>query len=134
MESTPQPRDRAGPAASFEVTRTPEASVVTAAGEVDVAVTERLRELLDGEVRAKPPALLFDGTAVTFCAARVLTILLDTTADAGVLGVPFAVAGRDRALLRPVVALGLEQVLPIHVDAGEALAWLGLLPRLAEPV
>ncbi|MCR6484971.1 STAS domain-containing protein [Amycolatopsis sp. OK19-0408] len=116
------------------MSKTPEASVVAAAGELDLAVSDRLTALLDREVRAMPPALLFDATAVTFCAARVLTVLLDTTADASVLGVPFAVAGRSRALLRPVTVLRLEQVLPIHEDTDEALAWLGLLPRLTEPV
>lgn len=121
-------------AASFEVRTTPAASVVVAAGELDLAFTGELSELLAREVRANPPALVFDAFAVTFCAARVLTILLDITADAGVLGVPFAVAGRSRALLRPVAALGLERVLPVHEDTVEALAWLGLLPRLTEPV
>ncbi|WP_284748071.1 STAS domain-containing protein [Amycolatopsis sp. RTGN1] len=110
----------------FEVTTTPEASVVTATGDLDLAVTGRLGELLSREVRLAPPALVFDASAVTFCSARVLTILLDTASA----GVPFAVAGRGRALLRPIAALGLELVLPVQWSVDEALAWLKLVPQL----
>ena len=110
----------------FEVTTTTEASVVTAAGDLDLAVTGRLSDLLNDEVRLAPPALVFDASAVTFCSARVLTILLDTAAA----GVPFAVAGRCRPLLRPISVLGLERLLPVHWSVEEALAWLKLVPQL----
>lgn len=120
----PAPRTR--PSATFEVTTTAEASVVTASGDLDLAVTERLGALLHQELRLAPPALVFDASDVTFCSARVLTILLDAAAD----GVPFAVAGRCRSLLRPITVLGLEQLLPVHWSVAEALAWLKLAPQL----
>ncbi|MEV7038869.1 STAS domain-containing protein [Amycolatopsis sp. NPDC051061] len=120
----PAPRTR--PSATFEVTTTAEASVVTAAGDLDLAVTDRLATLLHREILLTPRALVFDASAVTFCSARVLTILL----DAAVAGVPFAVAGRCRALLRPITALGLELQLPVHWSAVEALAWLELAPQM----
>jgi anti-sigma B factor antagonist len=117
----PAPRTRT----IFEVTTTAEATVVTAAGDLDLAVTGRLATLL--EVRRSSPALVFDASAVTFCSARVLTILLDTASA----GVPFAVAGRCRALLRPIAVLGLASLLPVHRSVEEALAWLKLVPRLS---
>ncbi|WIY03050.1 STAS domain-containing protein [Amycolatopsis mongoliensis] len=108
------------------MTTTAEASVVTAAGDLDLAVTAQLATLLRREVRLAPPALVFDASAVTFCSARVLTILLETAADS----VPFAVAGRCRPLLRPITALGLDLLLPVHWNAAEAVAWLKLARQL----
>jgi anti-sigma B factor antagonist len=125
----PRPPTASG---SFEVITTTEATIVAAAGELDLSVLDDLVALLDREVRRRPPALVVDASAVTFCAARVLTILVDTTADAVLHRVPFAVAGRNRALLRPIGLLGLDLVLPVHRDAGEALAWLAAVPLLTD--
>lgn len=112
------------PPAVFDVTTTAHASVVTATGELDLAVTEHLETLLRQELRLAPAALVVDASAVTFCSARVLTILLDTAGEAAASGVPFAVASRSRALLRPIAVLRLEHLLPVHASTGEALAWL----------
>ncbi|MGW5722446.1 STAS domain-containing protein [Amycolatopsis sp. NPDC003865] len=114
------------PFANFDVTTTAHASVVTATGELDLVVTGHLETLLRQELRLAPPALVFDASGVTFCGARVLTILIDTAAEAVASGVPFAVAGRCRALLRPIAALGLAHLLPVHWSTEEALAWLRL--------
>ncbi len=120
------------PSGSLEVSKTTEATVVTAAGDLDLIVTDDLEALLEREIRRQPAALVFDASAVTFCAARVLTILVDATADAVLHRVPFAVAGRTRPLLRPIAVLGLDRVLPVHRDTREALAWLAALPLLTE--
>ncbi|MEU8632889.1 STAS domain-containing protein [Amycolatopsis sp. NPDC048633] len=121
----PAPRTR--PSATFDLTSTAEASVIAAVGDLDLAVTDRFDALLNRELLLAPPALVFDASAVTFCSARVLTILL----DAGAGGVPFAIAGRCRSLLRPITALGLERMLPVHWDTAEAIAWLKLVPQLS---
>ncbi|MEU0791550.1 STAS domain-containing protein [Amycolatopsis sp. NPDC005961] len=121
----PAPRTRRS--ATFEVTTTSEATVVTATGDLDLAVTGRLATVLQEEIRLAPQALVFDASAVTFCSARVLTILLDAATSA----VPFAVAGRCRPLLRPITVLGLDSLLPVHWSAEEALAWLKLVPLLS---
>jgi anti-sigma B factor antagonist len=127
--SVPWPRDpRRWPLASFAVTRAGDVSVLTAAGELDLAVTDQFAALLADELRRQPRALVCDTSAVEFCTVRVLTILIDAVTDAAVARVPFAVAGRRRALLRPIIALGLEQVLPVHRSVGEALDWLTLSP------
>ncbi|SFW67468.1 STAS domain-containing protein [Amycolatopsis australiensis] len=127
--SLPRPRDpRRRPAASFAVARTAGASVVTVAGELDLTVTDRFAALLADELDRRPPVLVCDTSAVEFCAARVVTILLDAVADATAVGVPLAVAGRRRALLRPITALGLGDRLPVHRTVGEALAWLARSP------
>jgi anti-anti-sigma factor len=114
------------------VRTTAEATIVVTAGDLDVTVTDDLAALLDREIRRRPAALVVDASAVTFCAARVLTILVDATADAVLHRVPFAVAGRSRPLLRPIAVLGLDRVLPVHRDTREALAWLAAIPLLTE--
>lgn len=131
--SVPRPRDPRRPSmASLSVTRTAEASVVTAAGELDLAVTGRFAALLAEELRRRPAALVCDTSRVEFCSARVLTILIGTVADAAAARVPFAVAGRGRALLRPITALGLQQALPVHHDVAEALHRLAPAPHFSD--
>ncbi len=132
--SVPRPRDpRRRPPASFTVTRTPKATLVTASGELDLTVTAQLAALLAEELHRQPPALICDTSAVEFCAARVLTVLIDAVADATVARVPFAVAGRSRALRRPIAALDLEQVLPVHRNVADALSWVTLAAHPASP-
>ncbi len=133
-EFVPRPQRRwvYSPAASFTVTRTAETSVIIAVGDLDLTVTGDLAALLGQEVGLRPRALVLDASAVSFCAARGVTVLLDAVADAEVAGVPFAVVGRQQALLRPITVLGLEQVLPLHHSAADAVAWLALLPQLTD--
>jgi anti-sigma B factor antagonist len=131
MPSAPLPRPR-GPSAAFEVARTAGVTVLAAAGELDMTVTDELAELLNREVAARPPVLAIDAAEVTFCAARVLTVLVNAATDAHAAGVPFVLVTRRRPVLRPLTALGLEVVLPAYREIGEALAWLELLPRLTE--
>ncbi|MEV6825642.1 STAS domain-containing protein [Amycolatopsis sp. NPDC051102] len=101
-------------------------------GELDFTVTGDLVALLGREVGLRPRALVVDASAVRFCAARGVTVLVEAVADAEIAGVPFAVVGRQQTLLRPITVLGLEQVLPLHHSAAEAVAWLGLLPQLID--
>lgn len=117
----------------FRVTTTGKTTVVTAAGDLDLAVSGHLAALLDREIRLRPRAFLIDTTAVTFCGARAVDLLLDASRCAAAAGVPFALAGRSRAVVRPITALGLERALPVHRSTADALAWLELLPRLARP-
>ncbi|UOZ03639.1 STAS domain-containing protein [Amycolatopsis sp. WQ 127309] len=133
MSETRSP-DPSGSTACFRITTSAGATVLAAAGELDLTVTGRLAALLHRELGLGPAAMVFDATAVTFCSARTVTILVTTAADAKAAGIPFAIVTRSSAVLRPLTALGLERELPVHGDLGQALAWLELLPQLAEPV
>jgi anti-anti-sigma factor len=128
----PRPRDPAGqpPVASFDVTTTAEAAVLSATGELDISVIGHFAGLIERELVLRPRVLVVDASAVTFCAARALTLLINTAADAHAAGVPFAVVTRSRAVLRPLAVLGLERVLPVHGDLAGALDWLAVLPGL----
>ncbi|WP_328451904.1 MULTISPECIES: STAS domain-containing protein [unclassified Amycolatopsis] len=112
------------------MTATADAAVLSATGELDISVIGHFAGLLERELAFRPRALVVDASAVTFCAARALTVLLNSAADAQAAGVPFAVVTRSRAVLRPLSVLGLERALPLHADLAEALTWLTLLPGL----
>ncbi|WIY06552.1 STAS domain-containing protein [Amycolatopsis mongoliensis] len=107
------------------ITTTAERTVVAVSGELDLAVTGRLAARLGEEIDLAPRALVIDLTHLAFCSARGLSVVLDATAAARAAGVPVAVVADGRAVLRPVEALGLEDVLPLHrtlADAEDRLA------------
>jgi anti-anti-sigma factor len=134
MPAVPLPRHRGTFASAlFDVAVSAEAAVVAAAGELDVSVAGALAGSLGRALVRRPPVLVVDAAAVTFCAARVLTVLVQAAADAHAAGVPFVLVTEQRSVLRPLRALGLERVLPVYRDLAEALSWLALLPRLTEP-
>jgi anti-sigma B factor antagonist len=112
------------------VTATAETTIVTARGEIDLAVVGRLRTRLAEETGLAPRALVLDLSGVTFCSARGITELLVAASEAHVSGVPFAIVAAQRAVVRPISVLRLEQTLPIHRSVADALAWLAVLPRL----
>jgi anti-sigma B factor antagonist len=133
MPSAPLPRPRGpSPSATFGVSRTAGVTVLTAVGELDITVTAELGDLLAAELAQRPPVLAVDAGAVTFCAARALTVLINAATDALAAGVPFVLVTRRRAVLRPLIVLGLQPALPVYRDVGEALSWLELLPRLTD--
>ncbi|MEA5363536.1 STAS domain-containing protein [Amycolatopsis sp., V23-08] len=131
MSTVPLPglRDPA-PVGTFAVTTTADSTVVSATGELDVSVIGHFTGILERELGLRPRVLVVDASAVTFCAARALTVLINAASDAHAAGVPFAVVTRSRAVLRPLTVLGLERVLPVHGDLAAALDWLALLPAL----
>ncbi|WP_328453476.1 STAS domain-containing protein [Amycolatopsis sp. NBC_00438] len=132
--SETRPHDPSGSTACFRITTSAGATVLAAAGELDLTVTDRLADLLERELGLRPRALVFDAESVTFCSARTMTILVKTATDAKAAGIPFVIVTHRSAVLRPLTALGLEQDLPVYGDVAGALAWLELLPQLAEPV
>ncbi|WP_410673748.1 STAS domain-containing protein [Amycolatopsis sp. cmx-4-68] len=108
------------------VTTTAERTIVTIAGELDMAVTGRFAAQLDEELSLTPRALIIDLTRLGFCAARGLTVVLDAVATAHAAGIPVAVVADGRPVLRPVRALGLERALPLHRSLTDAQEWLGI--------
>ncbi|WP_329056107.1 STAS domain-containing protein [Amycolatopsis sp. NBC_01488] len=103
------------------ITATAERTVVAVTGELDLAVTGRLAARLGEELDLAPRALVIDLSDLTFCSARGLGVLLDAVAA----DIPVAVVADGRAVLRPVEALELEDVLPLFRTLAEAEDWLG---------
>ncbi|WP_290061277.1 STAS domain-containing protein [Amycolatopsis solani] len=107
------------------VTASGESTVLTAVGDLDQHLAERLFERLSAELAQRPPALLVDLTRVGFCSAAALRVLLLTTAEAHAAGIPCVIASDQHAVRRPIAALHLEHLLPVYptlTDARERLA------------
>ncbi|WP_284743832.1 STAS domain-containing protein [Amycolatopsis sp. RTGN1] len=102
------------------ITTTAERAVVAVTGELDLSATGRLAALLGEELDLAPRALVIDLTHLTFCSARGLGVVLDAVAEARATGIPVAVVADGRAVLRPVEALGLEDVLPLYRTLADA--------------
>ncbi|WP_410659425.1 STAS domain-containing protein [Amycolatopsis sp. lyj-112] len=102
------------------VTTTDADTVVTVAGEIDLAVSERLRQCLEEELRFKPAALIADLSEVSFCDSSGFTALVQTRAKAEETNTPFILVTQERALLRPLALLGLDAVFNVHPTVDSA--------------
>lgn len=123
-EATRAPRRRV-PSLNVTVTATAADTVVTVAGEIDLAVSESLRRSLETELQPGPAALIADLTEVSFCDSSGFTALVQIRAQAEDAGIPFILVTRERALLRPLALLGLDAVFNVHPtldSARDALA------------
>lgn len=109
-------------------------TVLTVAGELDAATVDRFAEQAEEALSRRPePALILDLSDVSFCAARALGLLVRLTGDAHSRGIPLAIVAGRRAVVRPVEALGLRPVLPLHDHLTAALEHLEALRRLPAP-
>lgn len=98
--------------------------VVTVSGEIDLSTRDELAEYLNRalETVSPPQSLIVDLSEVTFLGSAGLALLLDTQDAAVRRGVPLRVVGTQRAVRRPIEAVGLSDMLPLHTTVQEALA------------
>ncbi|OXM61185.1 STAS domain-containing protein [Amycolatopsis vastitatis] len=123
------PAQRPPATVTLTVTTTRERAVVAATGELDNAVAQRLHECLTQEILLRPHVLIVDLSRVDFCSAGIVRVLLDTHSHARAEGIPCAVVSTRRAVARPISALGLGHLVPLHPDLAAAEDWL----TMAEP-
>ncbi len=98
-------------------------TVIAVAGELDAVVADELRRhLLAGITSAS--ALIVDLTAVTFCSAGTLRVLLDVTGAARSAGVPCAIVSDHGIVSRAITVCGFESRLAVHPTLGAAVGWL----------
>lgn len=97
--------------------------VVRAIGEVDQDTVAALRhELRVAIAIATPPfPVVADLSGVTFLGSSGLNELVRQQRRAGAAGVRLRIAAAHRAVLRPIRAAGLDQVLEVHPDVEQAL-------------
>ncbi|MFC3453839.1 STAS domain-containing protein [Amycolatopsis speibonae] len=110
---------------NISITTSATETVVTVSGEIDLAVSDGLRQALEEELRFTPAALIADLSAVSFCDSSGFTALVQIRAKAEESGVPFIMVTQERALLRPMSLLGLDSVFTVHPtldSARDALA------------
>jgi anti-sigma B factor antagonist len=103
---------------------TTDAGVVTVrcAGDLDLATTTRLRDVLLGPFRGGAAAVVADLTETTYCDSTVFSVLVESYREARAHETPFAIAAAKIAVARPLAILGLDRVLPVHADLAEARA------------
>lgn len=102
------------------VTATDADTVVAVSGEIDLAVSERLRQSMEEELRFRPSALIADLSEVSFCDSSGFTALVQTRAKAEETATPFILVTQERALLRPMALLGLDAVFTVHPTVDSA--------------
>ncbi len=110
----PRPARRFVSPLDISVTASGTDTVVTVSGEIDLAVSDGLRQALEEELRFTPAALIADLSAVTFCDSSGFTALVQIRAKTEEAGIPFILVTQERALLRPMSLLGLDAVFNVH--------------------
>ncbi|MDQ7808568.1 STAS domain-containing protein [Amycolatopsis sp. A133] len=133
MPTWPPPAQRPGATVVLTVTTTSESTVVAAAGELDNAVAGRLHECLNREILLRPRALIVDLTQADFCSAGIIRVLLGALSHTRTDGVPCAVVSTRRAVARPISALGLGHLVPLHPDLAAAEVWLTVAAAEVSP-
>ncbi|MFF0492655.1 STAS domain-containing protein [Nocardia sp. NPDC004068] len=113
-----QSRDRTrsvGPDGLLTATvgRLPDAVVVTAAGEIDLATVAHLRAALDQAVAAPEPVLIVDLTEVEFIGSTGLSALLAAAEAAAPRPLRLLASPRVR---RPLAVTGLDRILSVYSD------------------
>ncbi|MDT7800075.1 MAG: hypothetical protein QOI78_3508 [Actinomycetota bacterium] len=112
---------------TLTVTTTHDSTVVAATGDLDFIVADHLLARLSDELALRPQALVVDLTRVGFCSARILRVLLTTSADAHAAGIPCVIVSDQRAVRRPIAVLGLDHLLQVQENLAAAREWLAVL-------
>ncbi|MFJ7214564.1 STAS domain-containing protein [Amycolatopsis sp. NPDC098790] len=109
---------------------TTEAGVVTVrcAGDLDLAQTSKLRDVLLHPFAGGADGVVADLTETTFCDSTVFSVLVEAYREALAREIPFAIAAAAIAVARPLAILGLDRVLPLHPGLAEARTALAATP------
>ncbi len=96
-------------------------TVVAVIGEVDMLTSPLLTSRVDEELAQRPEALVLDLSEVSFLGSSGLAALVQIRDRAGEQGVPLRLASNSQAVIRPLVATGLEAMFDIVADRDAAL-------------
>ncbi|MCC3330432.1 STAS domain-containing protein [Nocardia abscessus] len=99
------------------------ATVLTVAGEVDLATAPALENAIDAILSGKPAALIIDLTAVSFLASAGMATLVAAHQRAGA-ATAIAVVAEGPATSRQLKMTSLDQVFALHSTLDAALAAL----------
>src|SRR5258707_10051911 len=97
------------------------ATVLTVAGEVDLATAPALEAAIEGILNAKPAALIIDLTAVSFLASAGMAALVGAHQRAG-KATSIAVVADGPATSRQLKMTSLDQGFALHSTLDQALA------------
>ncbi|MFC4000852.1 STAS domain-containing protein [Prauserella oleivorans] len=120
MSEVPPP----GPMLGIADQRRGSSVVVTVEGDIDLCTGPDLDRHLRDVVRTarSPHPIIVDLSEVAFLGSCGLSVLLRAHQAAEDNGTPLRIVARQRAILRPVQAVGLDTVLRVHPCVEEALA------------
>ncbi|QIS07587.1 anti-sigma factor antagonist [Nocardia brasiliensis] len=99
------------------------ATVLTVAGEVDLATAPALESSIEAILDGKPAALIIDLTAVSFLASAGMAVLVATHQRAGTT-TAIAVVADGPATSRQLRMTNLDQVFAVHSTLQAALTGL----------
>ena len=97
------------------------ASVVAVIGEVDLHTEPLLTSRVNEELVRCPKALVLDLSGVSFLGSSGLAALVQIRERAGEQAVPLRLVSNSQAVIRPLVAAGLETMFDILADRDAAL-------------
>ena len=103
--------------------RLPHAVVITAAGEVDLATSGHLKNVVQAEFDGRPGIVVIELSAVTFLSSVGLAVLVEAERTADRSRQSLRIVVRDgRPVVRAIAASGLTDHLPVFRSLDEALA------------
>ncbi len=120
----PQPADRilgSSDLLRLAVYRGDRATIVVVVGEVDLHTEPLLTSRVNEELVRCPKALVLDLSGVSFLGSSGLAVLVQIRDRAGEQGVPLRLVSNSQAVIRPLVATGLEATFDILADRDAAL-------------
>jgi anti-sigma B factor antagonist len=100
-------------------------AVIALRGEIDLAVSPRLRELLQERVEARCPALVLDMAGVEYIDSSGLATLVEYCRSAREFGGSFGLAGLRPRVRTILEIVRLHEFLPLHADVAEAVRAAG---------
>ncbi|HET6705738.1 STAS domain-containing protein [Amycolatopsis sp.] len=116
--------DDGTPALTVRVRTVPEAVVVAAAGDLDLATAPVLRTRARAALAGRPGALIVDLGAVTYCGSAGLQVIAELVASSSAAGLPLAVVADGRPVLRSLQVTRLDAAVALHPTVVRARAWL----------
>ncbi len=97
-------------------------TVVALAGEVDATNSDELNDVLDAEVRKRPPLLLIDMSGLSFMDSTGLRMLLRASRVLDQQGGVLGLVSPQAAVTRVLQLTKADQLIPIYESVDAALA------------
>ncbi|HET7736845.1 MAG TPA: STAS domain-containing protein [Nocardioidaceae bacterium] len=97
-------------------------AVVTLSGDFDLANSDRLHELLHGELDLSPRHLVLDVTGVTFMDSTALGVILGARNQAAEKDKTLALVGASDAVARLLHITQIDRVIPTFSDVESAIS------------
>lgn len=111
-------------ALAVDVRVVPEAVVVTAAGDLDVATAPVLRHRVHAALEGRPNGVIADLDGIGFCGSAGLQVIAEVVTATMVRDIPFAVVTQQYPILRALQITQLDGTLALHPTVARARSWI----------